>query len=364
MPQSTLAFRLLAYLIHAYNTLRFGRNSMEALLGQAMKDSAALRKPSVPWKDDEPVAQPYHTFDAAKSSWVPTTPHEDATVNYGGYDTIALYSWNIDFMLPFAEARMKPALAHLNSLTAFGPSDPATVIFLQECTPDDLKTIAATPWVRERFHMTDLDATNWATNHYGTVTLIDIRLPVKAAFRVHYAKTRMDRDALFVDVGLVGCKTVRLCNTHLESMAFNPPYRPPQMAVVARHLREPHLHFGLAAGDFNAIQPFDRTLHKDNDLKDAFLEGGGEEDSEGAFTWGQQAATKLRERFGCSRMDKVYYCGGAEVDGFERFGADVVVEGEEESKKIVALGFEKAWVTDHLGIKAKVRVVETPASRL
>ncbi|OAA64207.1 endonuclease/exonuclease/phosphatase family protein [Niveomyces insectorum RCEF 264] len=343
---------------------------MEALIGQAIKDSAALRKTAVPWTGDEPYPQSYYAFDSSTSSWAAQTPSSDGAVHAaddGRISSIALYSWNIDFMLPFAEARMKPALAHLGSL--IGSERPpsttaAPVIFLQECTQSDLATIAATPWVRAGFHLTDLDATNWATNHYGTVTLVDARLPITAAFRAHYAKTRMDRDALFVDVSLAG-KTVRLGNTHLESLALDPPFRPPQMQVVARYLRGDQVHAGLAAGDFNAIQPFDRTLHTDNGLKDAFLELGGKEDTDEGYTWGQQAATSLREQFGCSRMDKVYYCGGAEVVRFERFGADVLTEGEDERRQIVALGFEKPWVTDHLGIHAEVKIVaEENASRL
>lgn len=359
---------MFARLVHTYNSLRFGRNSMEALIGQAMRESATLRKTSVPWKDDEPHPQSYHTFDSATSSWVSKAPSDDAAGSAGdnvGINSIALYSWNIDFILPFAEARMKPALAHLGGLVQSGLPNAAPVIFLQECTPADLVTIAATPWIRERFHLTDVDATNWATNHYGTTTLVDSRLPITAAFRVHYSKTRMDRDAAFVDVSLQG-KTVRLCNTHLESMALSPPFRPPQMQILAQFLREEDkVHAGLVAGDFNAIQPFDRTLHTDNDLKDAFLELGGEEDTEEGYTWGQQAATKLREKFGCSRMDKVYFWGGIELAKFERFGADVLTEGEKESSEILALGFEKAWVTDHLGVKAEVKIVEElDASRL
>ena len=134
----------------------------------------------------------------------------------------------------------------------------------------------------------------------------------------------MDRDALFVDVGMWGGKggddddtaaaaekTIRLCNTHLESLALDPPFRPPQVAVFASYMRGGSSeagaaaaatpHGAVAAGDFNAIQDFDRTLHADNGLRDAFLELGGREDDPASYTWGQQAATELRERFGCSR---------------------------------------------------------------
>lgn len=344
---------------------------MEAIVAQAIKDTGALRKSSVPWNLDEPYPQAYHAFDPATSSWTPKSPSLTAsasTVADGNRITnIALYTWNIDFMLPFPEARMRPALSHLGSLTKPNPPTTASVIFLQECIPSDLVTIAATPWVRERYCLTDLDSTNWATTHYGTVTLVDARLPITAAFRVHYSQTRMDRDAFFVDVSLGldngsnksnnNRNTIRLCNSHLESLAFDPPFRPPQMQLIARYLHEEHVYAALAAGDFNAIQPFDRTLHGDNDLRDAYLELGGQEDDDKGFTWGQQAATKLREQFGCSRMDKVYFCGGVKLVKFERFGEDVLAEGEDQGKQIVALGFEKPWVTDHLGVMAEVQVV-------
>ena len=49
----------------------------------------------------------------------------------------------------------------------------------------------------------------------------------------------------------------------------------------------------VLAGDLNAIEPFDRTLHLDNGLKDAYLELGGKEDSEDGYTWGQQAPKAL-----------------------------------------------------------------------
>lgn len=96
-------------------------------------------------------------------------------------------------------------------------------------------------------------------------------------------------------------------------------------------------------------------------MKDAFLERGGTEDSVEGYTWGQQAAIKFREQSGYSRMDKVYFCGSLKLLEFARFGQDVLLpervsDDSEESKEgdeIVALGFDKPWVTDHLGIWAK-----------
>ena len=47
------------------------------------------------------------------------------------------------------------------------------------------------------------------------------------------------------------------------------------MAEISSHLHAPSIHGGVLAGDLNAIQPFDYTLHAENDLKDAYLESDG-----------------------------------------------------------------------------------------
>lgn len=128
------------------------------------------------------------------------------------------------------------------------------------------------------------------------------------------------------------------------------------MKLCGEYMRDAGVDAALLAGDLNAIQPFDRSLHSDNGLRDAFLElGGGEDDADG-HTWGQQAATFQRERFGTSRMDKVFFCGDVDLLSFERFGAGVLVEDPVEREELVRLGFEEPWITDHLGVKAVVRI--------
>lgn len=136
--------------------------------------------------------------------------------------------------------------------------------------------------------------------------------------------------------------------------------RPPAAARPGTHLHAGHLAGAVIAGDFNAIQPFDATLNSDNGLGDAYLELGGQEGGEDGFTWGQQAPPALRQQFGCSRMDKAYFCGsGIKLQDFERFGADVEVGWGNKKQRdgLLALGFEKAWVTDHLGIKTTFSLV-------
>ncbi|KAI0451254.1 Endonuclease/exonuclease/phosphatase [Xylaria acuta] len=359
----------------------------EAII-KAIRDIEAARKPagSVPWEADKPFPQPLYTYKPSTHSWEPTSPQpstprsSSSSSSSSTIANLALFSWNIDFMLPHGVSRMASALAELEAQLTGLPPTTAAVVFLQECTPDDLDVIGRTGWVRAAFARTDVGPEFWANAAYGTTTLVDRRLGVAGdVFRVHYGLTRMERDALFVDVlfpsaggsgdegghGEDGGKgkqqrTIRLCNTHLESLAQEPAYRPPQVALAAKFMHDESVHGALLAGDLNAIQPFDRSLHSANDLRDAYLSLGGAEDSEEGYTWGQQAAPELRRLYGCSRMDKVWYCGGVAVREFARFGQDVEVADEKEKEEIKAwggFGFEKAWVTDHSGVWAVVDVV-------
>ncbi|KAK8069255.1 Endonuclease/exonuclease/phosphatase [Apiospora phragmitis] len=344
---------------------------MDELMQKAIQQSGIQKKPSelIPWKPDEPWPQAYYSWDAEGEVWQPikapsASPPVNDQAQSSGITTIALYSWNIDFMLPCAEARMSAALAHLEGPTSQLSPTTAVVINLQETTPSDLITISQKHWIRRGFYMSDLNSSAWGSDMYGTTMLVDRRLAIASCFRVHYAATQMERDALFVDVTVpaIAPKTVRFGNSHLESLALDPPQRPAQMRVAAQHLHHAAAELAAAviAGDFNAIQPFDATLHTDNDLRDAYLESGGREGAEEGATWGQQAHPAARERFGLSRMDEAFFCGaGIKLQGFERIGADVVVgeDRQEQRDKVLRLGFEKAWVTDHLGIKATFGLV-------
>lgn len=190
----------------------------------------------------------------------------------------------------------------------------------------------------------------------GTCILIPKTLPIKAVFRVRYDNSEMQRDGLFVDISLPDNKTLRVCATHLESLVARPPIRPGQLATAAKFLHQADI--GILAGDLNAIEPFDQTLHLENNLKDAYLERGGQEGDEAGMTWGQMAFKWQRERFGLTRMDKVLFCGQVELLNFGTFGMGVEVEDEADRQEMVIKldGLEKAWVTDHLGIRADFSV--------
>ncbi|KAI1772401.1 Endonuclease/exonuclease/phosphatase [Hypoxylon cercidicola] len=324
---------------------------MDELVQRAIKQSDKV----ISWEPDQPHTQPFHTYKQAWEQAKCKPPREANAAQ--GITRLALFSWNIDFKLPFAKARMDAALEHLDGLVSKLGRETAVVIYLQECIEWNLSTVGEKGWVRDKFNITDVDESNWAT-HYGTTTLVDRRLDITSCFRVHYQKTGMQRDAFFVDVVLNNSqgqrKTIRLCNTHLESLAS--PFRPAQVELVAKYMREDGVDGALAAGDFNAIHSSDRTLHSDNGLKDAYLELGGQEDSDDGYTWGQQASTIGRNRYGYTRMDKVYFTGGVKLESFQRFGADVQLSGRQEREMIMSLGYEKPWITDHLGVVATVEV--------
>lgn len=269
-------------------------------------------------------------------------------------------------MLPHADARMNAALAHLASIIRPTRPSALSVMFLQEMLHSDLTILCAHPGIRGHFCMTDITPEHWESGHYGTVVMIDKRLPVTEVFRVHYADTKMERDALFVDVcHPASSKPIRFCNTHLESLIATPPVRPLQMITAAKYMHDEKVAGSILAGDLNAIQPFDKTLHSDNWLKDAYLELGGSEEDVGGHTWGQQAATNLRDQFGTSRMDKVFFCGGLEVKKLEHFGVDVVVEADDSAgNDLMKLGLEKPWVTDHLGVRADFELKKEDTQKL
>ncbi|KAL8920948.1 MAG: hypothetical protein Q9208_005974 [Pyrenodesmia sp. 3 TL-2023] len=283
------------------------------------------------------------------------------TAASNSFSKFRLITWNINSLAPGSPVRMAAALQHLEQLVSEAPPELPVAIMLQEMIPIYLKLIQDARWVRERFNVTDVNTSNWQGGGSGTIMLIDRRLPVKTVYRVSY-KTRLRRDGLFVDLVMRPADdernqkvVIRLCNTHLESLRSPPPLRPAQVAVVAEQIRDPSVRGGLVAGDFSAIQDLDRTLHSANDLKDAYLDLGGQEDSEEGYTWGQQVSPRLRERYGCIRMDKILYCGDLRVENLQRIGVGVKVKESERAKLRNAGAME--FVTDHYGLMADVIVV-------
>jgi tyrosyl-DNA phosphodiesterase 2 len=306
-------------------------------------------------------ATPTRYYSFQNGQWVSSDDHRPTPSSSSPPSTLKLVTWNIDSYNDDGSIRMGAALEYIEEqLVRNTPPSLPIVIFLQEMVPEYLQQICEASWVRERFHLTDIDEKNWGKNTYGTTTLVDKLLGVQNVFRVRYP-SKMGRDGLFVDVAVgvpnrsdaADVKTIRLCNTHLEPFVSKPPLRPSQLAVCARYLRGPSIHGGLVAGDFNAIEHFDRTLHIDNNLTDAYLALGGQEESDEGYTWGYQSSEDEMKKYGPSRMDKVMFCGWVRVEGLERVGVGVKVE----ERKAAEMKGELRWVTDHYGLMATVEVM-------
>lgn len=197
------------------------------------------------------------------------------------------------------------------------------------------------------------------SSRYGTCILVPKTLRIARTFRVHYSATQMGRDALFVDID-IGDTQLRVCSTHLESLVATPPLRPSQVATAAKWMHDASA--SILGGDLNAIEPFDKKLHIDNQLKDAYLELGGIEDDHSGMTWGEMVPNS-EKKFGFSRMDKLYYCGKIALQNFELFGHDVQLASDHSIAKTLKArdGLDKAWVTDHLGVKADFRIYTAQA---
>ncbi|KAF2846182.1 hypothetical protein T440DRAFT_246532 [Plenodomus tracheiphilus IPT5] len=337
-----------------------GTSIMEALTASIQSGPARLQQ--------DALYQPKHqtSYFFQQNNWQPVAINHrvvsDGIEASEEPNSIRLISWNIDVLVPWAEERMAAALDHLDELVSSTPTKVPVVVFLQEMGVSDITQIKASRWIRERFHITDIDEINWLSPQYGTIALVDLRLMIEKVFRVPWV-SKFQRDGLFVDVAMSGMqnlgdprKVLRLCNTHLESLVADPPVRPRQLQAASIYLHQPEVACALLAGDMNAIQPFDRTLHSDNSLKDTYIELGGQEDSIGGYTWGQQAPQWMRDKFGCSRMDKILFTGSLQPRKFERIGMGVTVD--EEHMAPYRQAGEQGWVTDHYGVMGDFEMID------
>lgn len=339
-------------------------------------------------RQTKPKIQPFHYFDprSPHPRWRPafTQTDVDATQQRSptNTDKLRLLSWNIDFSTPAPTERMTEALKYLNKLQNEHDNrrGPPTVIFFQEMVHSDLELLQNAPWIREKFYLTDMSDQHWRGT-YGTTTLVDRRLPVERVFRVPYALSVMQRDALFVDIKLQG-SLIRLSNTHLESLASGTPRRAVQLKLASEFMHGsapsssfddsenagatdealPTPHAAILAGDLNAFAPGDIHLPSECNLNDAYLALGGTEGSEEGFTWGYQCPPDIDGRFPCGRLDKVLFCGNIEALSLAKVGqglkarVDVRLpdecEGAPEDDD-----FEDIWVTDHFGLAADFKIV-------
>ena len=180
--------------------------------------------------------------------WAITTSVKQQNISFETITSDRLITCNIDFMAPFAEAGVASALNYLESVISSIPKSQAAVISLQEMVGSDLKQIGNTPWVRGPFSLTDCTSLNWGSSSYGAVTLLYRCLSVKQVSRLRYVSEYL-RNGLLVDLAIhkrfgeaaeptLQKRILRLCNTHLDSMASNPPLRPLRIKGVEKYFHD------------------------------------------------------------------------------------------------------------------------------
>ncbi|KAH7921037.1 hypothetical protein BV22DRAFT_1107402 [Leucogyrophana mollusca] len=267
--------------------------------------------------------------------------------------SLRLVSWNVDFMSQQPKKRLTAAISHIQH-AVFECKTPSErpepcCILLQEVDVSAFTAILNNEWIQRCFLVVPASTDHWPYKAtYGNVTLVSRTLPVCGAFTIDFGNSDMRRNALFVDIKLsgpppadhapTGIVTIRIANTHLESLPIGARARPEQMKLIAEALEEDGIRGGVVAGDMNAIGPTDLTITQDVGLCDAWQ---GDEDDEEGYTWGYQP----RCEFPPGRLDKVLFTirDGFEVEQPERIGiGEKIAHGK--------------WISDHYGLVTSVHV--------
>ncbi|KAH7884732.1 Endonuclease/exonuclease/phosphatase [Phlebopus sp. FC_14] len=296
-------------------------------------------------------------YSSRNRRWSPTS-HCQRGVIEPLPQSMRLLTWNVDFMAKNPKKRLTAALTYIQQ-EVFGCKSTnerpnPCCILLQEVSVTAFTLILTHEWVRQFFVVVPSSTDKWPSQAtYGNVTLVSRTVPVCNAFTIDFSNSQMRRNALFVDAKLSvppplhaprlsdGIVTVRIANTHLESLPIGAAARPEQLRVVAETLQEYELRGGVVAGDMNAIGPSDLTIAEDVGLSDAWQ---GDDDEEEGYTWGYQP----RCEFPPGRLDKILFTsrGGFEVDEPERVGIGAKVAGQRD------------WISDHFGLVTNVHVVQ------
>ncbi|EIN04876.1 hypothetical protein PUNSTDRAFT_92315 [Punctularia strigosozonata HHB-11173 SS5] len=223
--------------------------------------------------------------------------------------------------------RLAAALAHLRNgvfKCADGGAPEPCCILLQEVHEGAFSVIMEDDWIRNHFVLVP-EGPNMFPIYYGQVTLVARTIPVQRAYSLEFQETRMGRTALFVDVLMSvptseGWRrsTMRIANTHLESLPEGFEMRPIQMSLISRALQEGNLAGGIVCGDMNVIRREDESLAEDAGLQDAW---NGKRGDKSGHTWGYQP----RGRFPPGRLDRIFFTKnvGFNVDEPTRIGEGV-----------------------------------------
>jgi tyrosyl-DNA phosphodiesterase 2 len=260
-----------------------------------------------------------------------------------------ILTWNVDFATPQPVRRLKTALAYIQkdvfSCKSGEAPDPCCIL-LQEVQVRAFQTILDNEWIRKHFAITPVTPERWPNaSEYGNVTLVSHSIPACHAWSLEFANSRMSRNALLVDLKLSSPDrdnapvTIRVANTHLESLSEGAVARPLQMVLIAKLLKEKMLHGGIVGGDMNAIGRSDVPKVADAGLVDTW---GGDDEDEDGYTWGFQP----KSRYPPGRLDKILITpdSGFMIEEPKKVGVGVrTADGE--------------WTSDHYGLLTTVSVI-------
>ncbi|KAH9903007.1 Endonuclease/exonuclease/phosphatase [Cubamyces lactineus] len=251
---------------------------------------------------------------------------------------LRLLTWNVDFMEADSNSRILRILHYLQK-TVLSKTPPPSCILLQEVDTWSLNALIFHPWVRKYYAMTPPTTEPWKA-HYGNVTLVSRSIPFENPQMLVFRNSTMGRTAIFVDIPIRSpttgkIRTMRIANTHLESLPSGTKMRPTQLAAIAAMLRADGIDGGVVGGDMNMIgDTADQNIHIAAGLDDACLFPHDPAN----HTWGYQPPTRFPPR----RLDRVFFTG-----------EKIVVD----SPEVIGKGLRTTqglWVSDHCGLSTTV----------
>ncbi|KAG5637161.1 hypothetical protein H0H81_005564 [Sphagnurus paluster] len=312
---------------------------------------------NISFQDETPnrlVATKVYHYRPQKDAWRHISERQKAQQD-AHPSSLLLITWNLDAFSEHAQERVDVALRHLETYVFKcdqGQEPVACCIMFQEVTAESLSYILEDDWVRRHFAVTPISPTKWpGSSQYGNVTLISRTVLVSRASILSFGYSNMERGAVVVDVKVTSPKahnpkemTLRLINTHLESLPVGARMRQPQLAVLASLLRRrDEVRGGVIAGDMNAIDPSEHAIPSTLGLQDAWSFPA---DDESGHTWGDQPSCEYPP----GRLDKILYVErkAYKIDSPKRIGVGL--------RAIDARGVQLGWASDHYGLMTPLRV--------
>ncbi|TFK40372.1 Endonuclease/exonuclease/phosphatase [Crucibulum laeve] len=291
-----------------------------------------------------------YRFRASRDQWKHISP-QHIPADKPIPSSVRIITWNIDFTADKKQERLTAALRHIERDVLCckpGHAPEPCCINLQEVHASVFSHLLRDDWVRRHFIATPITHSKWPENaYYGLVTLVSRSLTVVRAQILSFALSTQDRGGLAIYIKLRAPEpthhivTMCIVNTHLESLPQGEAWRPRQLSLLSRFLKQDSVRGGVIVGDMNAIGVSDATIAANCDLRDAWKKGDGDQTG---FTWGYQGPDV--GKFPPGRLDKVLYLPrkGYKVEEPRRIGLGVKDASETQ------------WVSDHYGLDTYLRL--------